>query len=286
MSHKKTQNKLKTKVKINLPPPYVCKICNEKNIYYELKSTPGLSSHLINRHNICYEDYLMNYCNIDVKKINDDWEKGREERERERIRKFTTGTFQNKIKSPKERMSEEQYSNWRESMKKVYSLDWFINKYGEEQGNFLYDERSKKISKTTHFKKYNKENKENWSKISQELFWEIYNIIKNDYEKIYFGELNHEYGCETNTNFDFVIIDNKKVIEFNGDKYHANPKIYEKNDIPLKYIGKTSEEIWDNDKLKNQKLINNGYELKIIWESDYKKNKNDIILECIKYIKS
>ena len=84
-------------------------------------------------------------------------------------------------------------------------------------------------------------------------------------------DLNHEYGCETNQNFDFVVLDIKKIIEFNGDKWHANPKYYKYNDIPMNgFINKTAKEIWINDLLKNNKAINNGYEILTIWENEWK----------------
>ena len=132
--------------------------------------------------------------------------------------------------------------------------------------------------------KFNKINKQNWSKISQEIFWKIYEQINDKYEHVYFGELNHEYGCETNHNFDFVVKDVKKVIEFNGDKFHANPKLYKAYDIPLSFLKLYASEIWENEKIKLSKARKNGYDIKVIWESDYLKNKEQIILECINFI--
>ena len=97
--------------------------------------------------------------------------------------------------------------------------------------------------------------------------------------------MNHEYSCGVaNNNYDFVVLDNKKIIEFNGDKFHANPNKFKSSDIPLKFLKKTSEEIWLLDKIKIEKAISNGFDVKIIWESDYLKNKNQILLECIKFI--
>ena len=147
-------------------------------------------------------------------------------------------------------------------MKGIFSKEWFIKKYGKKDGIIKYNERSVNISKITHFRKYNKENKQNWSKVSQELFDEIYKIIHYKFDKIYYATLNHEYSCGTKHNYDFVLLDNKKVIEFNGDKFHANPNIYKYNDIPLKFINKTSKEIWEHDKRKNDKCINNGFDFK------------------------
>ena len=65
------------------------------------------------------------------------------------------------------------------------------------------------------------------SKKSQELFWKLYKRLNLKDKNVYFSELNHEYGCETNKNFDFVWKDKKKVIEYNGNIWHANPHLFE-----------------------------------------------------------
>ena len=166
--------------------------------------------------------------------------------------------------------------------KSVY--DVWVNKYGKETADKRYEEYKKTLSKTSFWNKFNKINKQNWSKISQELFWKIYEQIYDKYEKIYFGELNHEYGCETNQNFDFVIKDNKKIIEFNGDRFHANPALYKANDIPLSFLKLYAAEIWENEKIKIEKAKNNGYNIKVVWESEYLNNKEKTIKNCIDFI--
>lgn len=187
----------------------------------------------------------------------------------------------------KDMLNNDQYEKFKKSMTGVFTLEWFIKKYGDEIGKIKYEERSINVSKTSHFKKYNKENKKNWSKISQELFWKIHEIIKKTYSTIYFGELNHECSCGiANNNYDFVILDNKKIIEFNGDKFHANPNKFKPSDIPLKFLKKTAKDIWESDKNKIEKVISKGFDVKIVWESDYLKNKDKILLECIKFLLS
>lgn len=166
--------------------------------------------------------------------------------------------------------------------KSVYDI--WVKKYGKEMADERYEEYKKTLSKTSSWNKFNKINKQNWSKISQQLFWKIYEQIRDNYEQIYFGELNHEYGCETNQNFDFVIKDNKKVLEFNGDRFHANPILYKAYDIPLSFLKLYAGEIWENEKNKLQKARNNGYDIKVIWESDYLNNKEKIIKDCIDFI--
>lgn len=175
------------------------------------------------------------------------------------------------------------YSALKERMKGVFTLNWFVDKYGEKEGNKKYTERCENIKRTTFFNYYNKVNKSNASKISQELFWILYNdesLQLNSY-KLYFHELNHEHACGTGRNFDFVILDKNKIIEFNGDKFHANPTIYSPDDTPNPFI-KTlkSSQIWadDLDKISNVERL--GYEVLVIWESEYKNNKDRVIQRC------
>jgi G:T-mismatch repair DNA endonuclease (very short patch repair protein) len=78
------------------------------------------------------------------------------------------------------------------------------------------------------------------------------------------------------------IIDGKKIIEFYGDFWHANPKYFKMNDkIKSFNINKTAEEIWLHDKQRIDFLESLGYNVLIIWECDWKKNKT----ECISLIK-
>jgi len=276
---KHSKERFKSKVKINIELPHTCKICG-----ILFNSTTGLANHIINKHDISYGEYIKNYLNIDVEKINKEWEDKREERKINQLSGLKKRANYIRGKSLKQRMSEEEYVNFRKSMKGVFSKCWYIKKYGKTEGIKKYNERSIHLSKKTFWHTYNKKNKQNWSKISQEMFWEIYKRIKNVYKNIYFGELNHEYGCETNMNFDFVIKDNKKIIEFNGDKFHANPTIYNKNDISLKFLNKTAEEIWNEDKIKHDLAKNKGYDIFVVWESDYLKNKEKILLQCLDHI--
>ena len=71
-----SKKRYKTKVKIKITGPYICKICG-----IELKSASGIASHILNKHDgMLYQDYLLNYLNIDVNKINAEWNSKEEER--------------------------------------------------------------------------------------------------------------------------------------------------------------------------------------------------------------
>jgi len=133
--------------------------------------------------------------------------------------------------------------------------------------------------------------KNNYSKISQELFWDLYDKLK-DKNKIYFGELNKEFGHYDLINkrgyyYDFVDTKNKKVIEFNGDIWHANPKLFNENSTPNPFKKQlTAKEIWKHDKMKNDYIKTLGYELMIVWETDYYKNKKHEIQRCRTFLES
>jgi very-short-patch-repair endonuclease len=84
--------------------------------------------------------------------------------------------------------------------------------------------------------------------------------------------------------FDFFIKEYNLLVEFNGDYFHANPTKYDAN-----YLNKKKKmfawELWKIDEIKKQEAIDNGYNFLTIWESDYKKNKNDSINKIINYAK-
>lgn len=85
--------------------------------------------------------------------------------------------------------------------------------------------------------------------------------------------------------YDFTDIKRMKMIEFQGDIYHANPSLFKPDDTPHPFKeGVTSEDIWEYDYQKLMTANNNGYELLSIWESDYNNNKNEIINKCLEFI--
>lgn len=80
--------------------------------------------------------------------------------------------------------------------------------------------------------------------------------------------------------FDIYIPQYNLLIEYNGDYWHCNPNKY-KSDYINKKKSMSAEEIWEYNKRKLYLAEKNDYTCEVIWESDYKKNKN-IILEIIK----
>lgn len=127
------------------------------------------------------------------------------------------------------------------------------------------------------------------SKLAEECFLEIYNKLP---EKIKvdcrFLPLTKEFGKYGNNRYnyyDFVIPSLKFCIEFNGNYWHANPELYEANHIFSYWDNKmTAQEVWNKDKLKYDILINEGFTVNIIWEKNYRDNKEKIINEYVNKI--
>ncbi len=169
----------------------------------------------------------------------------------------------------------------------TFSMKKCINKYGEIDGLIIFNDRQNKWSDSLN---KNGNIKSGYSKISQELFYSILNNYEvEDREHIFFATKNNELKLNDEKNyvymFDYADIKNKKIIEYNGDCYHANPKLYKKNDCPNPFKKNlTSEKIWIKDNNKLSVAKENGFDVLIIWDSEYKKNKDEIIKKCYDFL--
>ena len=65
---------------------------------------------------------------------------------------------------------------------------------------------------------------------------------------------------------------NNTVYEFHGDCFHGNPDLFEEYETPNFYKPElTALELYNNTKERENKIINLGYNLVVIWENDYNK---------------
>jgi hypothetical protein len=198
------------------------------------------------------------------------------------------------------RIWQERQNKWQETMKtkpqeeidRINSLksvteEFYINKYGPVEGKKLFKElsASKAITLQNLINKYGEiegtKRYNDWlinitpgsaySKISQELFWVLYEEIKNDYKDIYFAELgdkhNNEWWVRTNKQMrmlDFYIKDLNICIEFDGEYWH--------ND--------------EDDYIREQEILEVNPTMKIlhIKEIDYYKNKENETQRCLDFI--
>jgi G:T-mismatch repair DNA endonuclease (very short patch repair protein) len=84
----------------------------------------------------------------------------------------------------------------------------------------------------------------------------------------YVSEIKHAYQCDI-----FIPIQEgikqKTVIECDGDYFHANPNKYKKDDKIFRK-GMTAEQVWEKDNTRTKELIEAGYRIIRLWESDIK----------------
>lgn len=109
------------------------------------------------------------------------------------------------------------------------------------------------------------------SKMENDLF----NMLKTDF-------VNLEQSNRTILNgeeLDIVNCETKRAIEFNGDYWHCNPETY-KCEYMHPVFKRTAEWIWEKDKNKIEKAKALGYDILVVWESEWKKDKIICFNKC------
>lgn len=81
-----------------------------------------------------------------------------------------------------------------------------------------------------------------------------------------------------------MIIEDRLIIEYNGDYWHANPNKYNK-DFIIERSKQKAEDIWKRDEYRISKFKSIGYEVLVVWESEYKANPKETINIIRKRIK-
>jgi G:T-mismatch repair DNA endonuclease (very short patch repair protein) len=78
-----------------------------------------------------------------------------------------------------------------------------------------------------------------------------------------------------------------KIIEYNGDYWHANPAKYP-DDMKFYRGGSyiTAKQIHERDTQKLDCAREAGFEVFVVWESDFKENKDRVVEQCLNFLKS
>lgn len=95
---------------------------------------------------------------------------------------------------------------------------------------------------------------------------------KNIFNKPVYLEMLHIYNIDV----DYVYELYKKEIK-------RQKELGNNIQVIQKYL--TAEDIWKYDEIKNSEIINVGYDIIIIWESEYNKDKEQVIKNTIEFIK-
>lgn len=141
---------------------------------------------------------------------------------------------------------------------KALTEETFIRKYGTIDGPLKFQ---RFIDKTRH----------SVSKASQFFFKELDERIKEYRLTTYFDAKNKEFGKKLSSGsyckVDYYVRELNLAIEYFGDFWHANPKLYEADRVL--YSQRTASDIWkiDLDRLSLMKT-DHAIETLIVWQSD------------------
>lgn len=184
-------------------------------------------------------------------------------------------------------MSMEEAKKALHDRQNTFSIEKCIEKYGELDGYAKWEERQEKWKKKLqkHFIE-NGDGRSIQSGIANELFNKIdYILFGSDGARKSKEAIREKYlyNKDTNKGYSYDYCYRNKFIEFNGDYWHMNPKIYNANDINST-VNENAQTIWDKDKDKENLANKFGYEVLSIWEFDYKENKQREINKCINFL--
>lgn len=175
-----------------------------------------------------------------------------------------------------------------------YTLRWYQFVYGEIKGKISYEHRLK-YKKFILMESY-------YKMVFGEKWFEIYDATINGepakfhrasktackffsdlFLKIDFCDRKKDIWCAFNNkerclkdfnkkyyyDFSYINENNKKIIEYNGDFWHANPMLYSaENVLSLRGFKKLASDIWKEDKKKIEMAKKYGYDVLVIWERD------------------
>jgi hypothetical protein len=124
-----------------------------------------------------------------------------------------------------------------------------------------------------------------YSKISQELFREI-EIKEHDN---YYATKNKEFRIVNEFKksyfFDFTDHTSKKIIEFNGSAFHPYNNILDEDDTWHAFKKIKAKDAREYERIKVEEANKNGYDVLIVFDVDYKQNRELVINKCKEFLK-
>jgi len=100
----------------------------------------------------------------------------------------------------------------------------------------------------------------------------VSNLERQIYDCLFadFPELQAQYSINDVFVYDICLPSVKKIIEVNGTYWHADPRVYNENDLVHDILVKR---IWNRDKKKACYAKHAGYKVLVVWELDFCKSK-------------
>lgn len=177
-------------------------------------------------------------------------------------------------------MSEQEAKKALQDRQTTFTLEKCIKKYGEIEGLKIFSNRQQKWLKSL----YQNFQSNGDGRSKQSIF--ANEIIKYCCKKLNISIPKKEkyiFWKQTKQAFAYDFIVKNRIIEFQGDYWHCNPKLYDET-FYNKVKQKTAKEIWEYDKTKLECAIFYGYKVLYIWEYDYNNNKEETLQKCIDFL--
>jgi G:T-mismatch repair DNA endonuclease (very short patch repair protein) len=170
---------------------------------------------------------------------------------------------------------------------KYFSKKICIEKYGKDKGMQIWRDRQTRWQETLNSKPDEEKARINRLKTTKGITkskaeTEILNEMRRIKPEL---TLIHQHTLfrDNKKQYIYDISVGNKIIEYNGDFWHCNPQKY-----PANYINPrtklSANETWIKDQAKIQFAQNQGYEVLVIWESEFKKNKEEVLQKCIQFL--
>lgn len=228
---------------------------------------------------MCIEFYQKHYPNLSKEEQESMWRAKHDE---------MSESMRNAIKSTNieyylnQGMSEDDAKKALHDRQLTFTLEKCIKKYGEKKGIEKYNERQNKWkAKLRKSFLIDGDSRGAQSQVANKLFDDISNLlnIENPIKEKFIYDKETKYGYA----YDFCY--NNKIIEFNGDYWHCNPRKY-KEDYINKTTKMTAKEIWKKDEEKKRIAEKFGYKVYYVWEMAYRKDPSSELIKCIKFLQS
>jgi len=229
----------------------------------------------------------------------------------ERFNKSRSITIENMIGKYGVDIGTKKYEEYIEKQKYAgCKLEYFIEKYGEAKGTQIYLDISFRKSGTfeSYLVKFGGDEEKAMlaysnrklvgsagiSLIANELFDSLYtSCIELGYSKVfYYNNMQEWWVFDSKSNrkyfLDFYLKETKRGIEFNGDYWHANPVKYNPDTI-IDYpndVKRPATSVWELDAYKLEVFKSSPFveDVLVVWESEYKNNKQKILEKCLKFL--
>ena len=187
---------------------------------------------------------------------------------------------------------------------RTFSLDKCIERYGKVDGMAIWNNRQERWMTALYDK--SKEEIVLMNKKKLQFMSQSFTSASSNPARTLFRYVQTYYPYRL-FNFDDIITKNREVsilneeigrryrldftdklgwvIEFYGDYWHGNPTKYNGDQVLLS-SGALYRDIWERDRVKEEYIKSLGYKLLIIWESDFKYNREETLQKCITFLES